>query len=361
MGEKKILIIGYYGARNTGDEILLKSTISLLKATYKSSSITAITYSIEDTRERHGIAAVSRNKFLDIVKKIRESDLVIGGGGSIIQNVTSNRSLAYYLVILNLAKLMGKRVALIGNGIGPISGQIPMALAVRVLRKLDLISLRDEESFKILKGQGLKNIHLSSDLAFNLMELKERAYVTSNQKVAINLRNWTCNENVLVEVAEFIRYLVDRGFEVSMVPLQTGNDDLILKKLGEQVGDKRVSMLETIDEKSILKEIGTSTVFIGMRLHSLIFSSILEVPFIALSYDPKVSSFSNSQGQKCFESLKTIKAEDLINCFESVYSNIEDYRSSIRSNLKESEKLSQVNEKLLVDLREEDDRFGRDG
>lgn len=120
MKNVKVLIIGYYGAGNIGDEVLLDATIDLLKTIYESPSVTVLTNDTVDTKENRQVEAVNRNSYFQVIKIIKGSDIVIGGGGSMLQNVTSNKSLIYYLGILNLAKLFRKKVALLGNGIGPI-------------------------------------------------------------------------------------------------------------------------------------------------------------------------------------------------------------------------------------------------
>jgi polysaccharide pyruvyl transferase WcaK-like protein len=91
MDVKRILIIGYYGSGNAGDEALLRAAVNLLNKVYTKPDITAITYSVKDTEKTHGIKGISRNKYMDIVQGIINSDILVGGGGSMLQNVTSIR------------------------------------------------------------------------------------------------------------------------------------------------------------------------------------------------------------------------------------------------------------------------------
>lgn len=352
MDKLKILIIGYYGAKNTGDEVLLKATVELLRSIYDSPDIKAITYNVEDTAQNHGIDGISRNKLLSIINAVKESDMVIGGGGSMIQNVTSNRSLIYYLAILKIAKLFKKKVMLLGNGIGPINGKLPLCMTVKILRKLDTIILRDADSFKLLESKGLKNIYLGSDLAFNIEYGNIADSPTEPKRIAVNLRSWFYGREFLIEFKKFIEYLVDSGFEVVLIPFQSGNDDLVLKEIVESVDGEKIIIVESDDCEDILREISKAELFIGMRLHGLIFSSIVNTPFIGLSYDPKVSAFSKSQGQDYFETIEEINAQSLKLKFKEVYEKRENYRKSLKINTDRIIELNKIYGKALSQLKD---------
>lgn len=351
MRKLKILIIGYYGANNTGDEVLLKSTVELLKSVYNSPEIKAITYNVDDTVKNHGIVGISRNKFMNIIKVLRESDIVIGGGGSMIQNVTSNRSLIYYLTILKIAKIFKKKVMLLGNGIGPIKGNIPLCITVKMLKKLDAVILRDKESFNLLDTNGLENIYLGSDLAFSL-EYGNCQKSVIPKRIAINLRKWFYERQFLEEFKKFIVYLSEAGYEVVLIPFQSGNDDVVLRELLYSIDGENIRLLESGECEEVLSEISKSELFIGMRLHGLIFSSIVNTPFIGLSYDPKVSAFSESQEQEYFKSIEEVTFEELISKFELSYSNRETYREKLRENTDKMMKLNEVYEKVLIKVKD---------
>ncbi len=344
----KVLIVGYYGSDNVGDEMLLKATINLLNKVYDSPEITAITYNVKNTMENHRINGISRNKYFEILKGIKRADIIVGGGGSMLQNVTSNRSLIYYLAILSLSKFLGKKVVLLGNGIGPLRGNFYINLTTKILRKLDAIVLRDEDSYNLLKSFNLENIYLGNDLVFSLDMDKSKD--EEDKKIVFNLRKWFYNENFILTMEKFIEYLVNEGFHVSLIPFQRGNDDIILRRIERSLNSHRVKLLDNLSYKELMAEIASSKLFLGMRLHGLIFSSILEKPFIGLSYDPKVSIFSKKLGQVCFEDLNNITLDSLIKEFNRVYSNIEDYKEVLSKNVEEIFQLNHINEDVLRKL-----------
>ena len=345
----KVLIIGYYGAGNLGDEVLLDATINLLKKTYDSPEITVLTSNVEDTTKNRKVEAVYRGDYIHIIKTIKNSHLVIGGGGSMLQNVTSNESLIYYLGILRLAKLLGKKVALLGNGIGPLNTSFYQSLTKNVLKKLDAIVLRDKDSYNLLKNFGLTNIYLGNDLVYSLDKIESHYKI--ERKVLINLRKWDYGPDFLQVIVNFVEYLLEANYKVSLISFQAGNDDLILKDIYNRIKSDELYYFESHDYGRIIQEIGSGEIFIGMRLHGLIFSSVSSTSFIALSYDPKVSSLSNYLDQEYFEDLNNITFNAIINRFEKVYENRKYFEEVLNRKTKEIRKLNHINEEVLNSLK----------
>ena len=347
MKRVKSLIIGYYGSENIGDEMLLKGTIDILNRVFGNPEITAITYSVLDTRERHQINGISRNKYFEIYKGIKNSDIVVGGGGSMLQNVTSNRSLIYYLTILMLARIMGKKVVLLGNGIGPLRGSFFKKITIRVLRGLDGIVLRDEESYNLLKFHELNNIHLGNDLAFTL---DYKLVAPQEKKIVLNLRKWVENGKFNGAIEDFVRFLASQGFKVVLLPFQGGNDDIILGEIAENITNEDVIFPGSLEYESLLYEISSSEIFIGMRLHGLIFSSMVNTPFIGLCYDPKVRVFSQKQEQIYIEDLENVSSKVLIDAFKKLYGELHSYNRKLKINTEGILLLNPVNEKVLKNI-----------
>ena len=96
----RIVISGYYGSKNAGDEAMLAAMIEVFLSIDKKVHITVVSANPDDTKKRHGVAAVGLTDIFAIVGAIRKADILISGGGSLLQNVTSGRSLYYYLGII---------------------------------------------------------------------------------------------------------------------------------------------------------------------------------------------------------------------------------------------------------------------
>ena len=119
----KILISGYYGFSNAGDEAMLTAIVTSLKQQAPQVELTVISGHPEVTARLHPVKAIHRFNLWGILRAMAGTDLLLSGGGSLLQNVTSRMSLYYYLSIIGLAGLLGKKIMLFAQGIGPIRGR----------------------------------------------------------------------------------------------------------------------------------------------------------------------------------------------------------------------------------------------
>ena len=113
----KIVISGYYGFNNSGDDALLLSMIDDLKTVVDKGNITVLSKKPQETERVYGVRAVSRYNIFLLLKNIFNCDLLISGGGTLIQDATSTKSLLYYLMIIRIAQMFGKKVMLYASGI----------------------------------------------------------------------------------------------------------------------------------------------------------------------------------------------------------------------------------------------------
>ncbi|MBE0450631.1 MAG: polysaccharide pyruvyl transferase CsaB [Clostridia bacterium] len=319
---KKILIIGYYGSDNLGDELLLKETLKLIAPYVEKSNIKVLSYHVDQTKRFHGVEGVSRNKPLRIFRAILGADIIIGGGGSMLQNVTSNRSLMYYLSLINFGMVFGKKVVLLGNGIGPIKGGFQTRIVKRTLNRVDYLHLRDKDSYDWINGDQKSHIHLGQDLA--LENAIESADIKRNN-VIVNIRMWKSVDALIGVVKPFIHYVEKKGYTVTCLSMQDGNDDKAMAALGQV---KRFETLEALEE-----EVRTSKFAIAMRLHTLILCSNYGVPFVGLSYDPKVSTFCRQMDMPYYESFESLSFQDLVKSFDLLEANETVYVSDLQEKM----------------------------
>ena len=121
---KKICISGYYGFDNFGDETILKILVENLKLINPEFEITVFSSSPEKTAENHKVRSIYTFKIPSVIKELYKTDILISGGGSLLQDVTSIKSLIYYLGVISTAKIFGKRIIMFSQGIGPINNKI---------------------------------------------------------------------------------------------------------------------------------------------------------------------------------------------------------------------------------------------
>ena len=165
---KNILISGYYGFNNTGDEAMIETMSTLLaKRDY---GLIVLSSNPERTNELYNVQAYDRYKISEVIKAIKKSDLVVSGGGTLFQDVTSKKSIWYSLGIVWLAQFLGKRVCVAYQGLGPLNTNLYRKMTKKILNKksIKLVALRDEHAIQFAKELGIHEdkIVFSSDMIF---------------------------------------------------------------------------------------------------------------------------------------------------------------------------------------------------
>ena len=151
---------------------MLTAIVTSLKEQDPQVELTVLSGHPEVTARLHPVKAIHRFDLWGICRAMAGTDLLLSGGGSLLQNVTSRLSLYYYLSIIALGTLLGKKVMLFAQGIGPIRGSFSRWLTRLVCQKVDLITVRDDGSLDDLKAMGFspEKIRVTSDAVFSLPE-----------------------------------------------------------------------------------------------------------------------------------------------------------------------------------------------
>ena len=324
----KVFIIGYYGSDNIGDEVLLSQTIRMIKKIRPNAEIRSLSYCAAKTKELHGIGTVGRNKYVEILKAIRDANIIVGGGGSMLQNVTSNRSLLYYLALLKLSTLLKKKVILLGNGFGPVKGDICRNMARSVLNGIDAFVARDSDTVENLKDLGVTTeIKLAADLSYYGYEPSD---TQNSKKVVLNVRPWKNNEPIIEEMTKFVKKLAQNGYEVEFLSMQRDKDEKLKELIEERSGISIKLIPNTVD--GFLNDSGSYCCLLGMRLHALIWAGLKDLPFVGIEYDPKIESYVYSAGQLSAGGVDDIDAERLWNDFSELMDNFQERKSTLVKN-----------------------------
>src|SRR5579872_2840845 len=152
-GGPRIAVSGYYGCGNTGDEAVLAGIIESFarRGAAGRAEITVLSADPDDTRQRHRLPAVDRMSMHAVRRTLRTSDLLLSGGGSLLQDTTSLRSLVYYLWIVRLARILGTPVMFYAQGIGPLRRRVSRAMVRVVADRVHYITVRDPGSARTLR------------------------------------------------------------------------------------------------------------------------------------------------------------------------------------------------------------------
>lgn len=304
----RVVISGYYGYHNVGDEAILKSIITALRSQDANIEIVVLSNDIEYTKKTYNVEAINRWNILQIYNELRKSDGLISGGGSLLQDATSNRPIKYYTFIMKIAKLVKKPVFIYAQGVGPISDDLNKKITKKSFEKADYITLRDKESIDLVKSIGVtKSIDLVSDpvMGFsidgfesNICDKYEGDYIS------ISVRDWDkAKTDFLKKVAKACDDIIENGYNVVFLPMHGRHDYETSRKVSDMMNnDCDIFPHESSIEEKILC-IKKSKLMIGMRLHALIFAASANTPMIGISYDPKIDSFLNLVNQLCIGSV----------------------------------------------------------
>lgn len=335
-----ILISGYYGFNNIGDESILRTVIDNLREKLPQTDITVLSHSPAQTAEKYGVKAAARMDPLDILRSIRRCDMLISGGGSLLQDATSNRSILYYLLLLRLAQLMRKRTFIYSQGIGPIASPRNRKLTARVLRRTDGVVVRDAKSRGLLLELGVPAhlIHVTADpvirvkapdamLGEQILESEGCPRRPGQLTVGWAVRARRQDKAFLKEVKRCIVWLQEAwGAQSVLIPFFHDEDLSVCQAAAGDLEGRAGCLQKKYLSEETLSIIGCMDVLVGVRLHALIYSSIMGVPMIGVSYDPKVDSFLSSIDQPTPFTVEDFTLEK----FQAVFQQTMDRRQEIR-------------------------------
>ncbi|MEG1500983.1 MAG: polysaccharide pyruvyl transferase CsaB [Clostridiales bacterium] len=294
---KKILLTGYYGFDNIGDEAVLQEIICRLQENADDIAISVLSNAPQKTEADYHIRAIDRWSFPLLAKELAQTDLLILGGGSLLQDITGSKSLFFYLLQILLAHFRHCPVFLYAQGIGPINKGFNKWLTGKILKKCRGISVRDRESADFLQKIGLSKEKIAitvdpvlagspkSDLPLGL---------PSGRKLALALRNWQGIDSSLA--ADLADSLAKKGWQIVFLPFHEPSDRLLAEEIAGKMKEDYFLPQDILSYQSMSGLIRQMDIVIAMRLHALIMAAAAGIPFGAISYDPKIDSFCHEMG-----------------------------------------------------------------
>lgn len=318
-----VVISGYYGYNNSGDDILLRSIVDNLRAGRGDMPVTVLSMRPKETRAQYGVDAVYRFNFLSVYRRLRRARLLITGGGNLIQDETSTQSLIYYLWVINTARRLGVKNMLYANGIGPINKPVNIERARRALQRVDLITLRDRESLQTLRDMRVTapETHVTADAVFALPPVSEKEARACLANLAVTgpyfcvaIRSWMHNPPGLErQVALFADKIAKQyAYTPVFIAMRPSEDTDITRRVMEQMRTPSVLMNPSIGDINAIRGVtGLSQFVLSMRLHTLVYAVEKAVPVIGLVYGPKIRQFMDSVGQHYYMPVEQTDADVL--------------------------------------------------
>lgn len=323
-----IVICGAYGMGNAGDDAILEAIVGEMREIDPFMPITALSRTPETTRMKYGIDSVHMFDIFALRRIVKRTKLYLSGGGSLIQNVTSRRSLWYYLYTISTAKKNGNAVMMYGCGIGPIVDNRDEERVRNILnRYVDVITLRESISLSELKSMGITGpkMIVSSDPALSLpgasadkidAEFEKYGLNPDGKYVSFSVRDWEGFSQKAAIFGEAADYVSDKLKLTPVFVLINSRDDRPATELCCQSMVNNAVIIETPEDSSMMIGIlSRMKAVVSMRLHGLIFAASQGVPLVGVSYDPKVTAFLESIGDEpClkFEDLTSAELEQVI-------------------------------------------------
>ena len=343
-----IVISGYYGFNNAGDEAMLFSILRSLKKEYPEAGITVISGNPKNTTDSFNVKSIFRFKMVSIFKELMKSQLLISGGGSLLQDVTSSKSILYYLSIILIGILCKCKVFLYAQGIGPVKNRFTKFFLKWCLLHVDGITVRDLESYKFLKNLGIKKkLFLTADAVLSLEPvlldrgsaiLSAKKVDLKVKKIGICVRNWNNSDNWIKQFNILLKKLKD--YQIIFIPMQYPEDFNIGHKI-DNLDCKNIFHLDrNYTSEELMSIIGNMDLLIGVRLHALIFATIMKVPVIGISYDPKIDNFLKSIKENSIIKLSNFNAEEIYSKIIKKLRNKNDYNIEILNSLNQKANLT---------------------
>ncbi|HDS31201.1 MAG TPA: hypothetical protein ENN67_09175, partial [Firmicutes bacterium] len=268
------------------------------------------------------------------------------GGGGLLQDVTSSRSLAYYLSIQLAGFITGRRVIIFGQGIGPLEGELSPWFVGGFLSHCDLVIVRDFKSYAFAQSRMpiTADVRLMADPALLLepadqdrvddIFLQENLDLLGKPLFACTLKGPLKDRRQITSLARAIDIACDTlDCGIALLPFHHPSDLEYAEAIHALVKDKEYCSVVKgkYSPSEMLGLIGKFDLVVGMRLHSLIFAANRAVPFVPVSYDPKIDEFAGEFGMKPAVHTPLIGPERLVEAIEDAW----EFRGRIKTRITE--------------------------
>lgn len=293
----RVLLSGYYGFGNLGDEALLEVMLDRIRTRFPSARLEVLSASPHVTAAQHRVEATPRWDWREVRAAIARSDVVVSGGGGLLQNATSTRSLLYYAGILREAIRRRRKTMVFAQSVGPLDywGRL---IVRQFCKGLDRATVRDERSHRLLHEllpatpieQTADPVFLY-DAAHEAVDLSgEGLGPESGPYAIVSVRRAPALRDAPSAIARAVDRLGrDHGIRAAFLPLGGATDAAASTDVIRLCKSNPVLLPEST-LRTAASMLRGARVVVGMRLHALILAAQYAVPFLAIAYDPKVSA-----------------------------------------------------------------------
>ncbi|NTV99675.1 MAG: hypothetical protein HGA19_00040 [Oscillochloris sp.] len=308
----RIVINGYYGAGNIGDELILTALLRQIRQIDATSDVTVLGFCPSETAQLHNVKAIYRGSpgpewvqtpWHTIIHAVKCADLIIIGGGGLLEDIHHFGSIPMHLQIAALGLMLGKPVVGLGLGVGPIITPLSQLLVRLIARHMTLIVVRDSWSASVLSGIGVsaEKIKTSTDIAFAMAadetqmprppKRHPKIGVIAGPSDWLNIR-WS-------EIALGVNLAAQQTSASQVVLFPTGKnprDMEVLQKISDHLTVPHQIKSAPETPKDLLATARDFDVIVSTKLHGIIAAACVGTPVTAISYAPKVTSIAQQLG-----------------------------------------------------------------
>lgn len=360
--DKNVTMSGYYGFGNCGDEAILQSIHGKIDGLDIDVGVTVLSSDPEDTTRRYGYTAVKRFNIFSVLRTLRRCDVLVSGGGSLLQDYTSTRSLLYYLYVIKLAEMMKKKVMIYANGIGPVNKKRNRRLVRSIVSRASVITLRDAASADELRAMGITrdDIHVTADPVFTLTPsdadtaraiLAECGIDSSRPFAVVSIRRWREADGFKENLAVLCdRIYSELGLGIVFVAMQFPGDADFSREVQALMSAPSGLVRSGCSAQELMGVISLADFTIAMRLHTLIFSARAGTPLCGIIYDPKITANLNTLGMPAAGTVSAFDADKAFETVTTLRADSDAHRETLRRKSAELEKLANSDTERLLEL-----------
>ena len=314
----RVAALGYYGFGNLGDEAVLAGIRTTLDEVFPSDFTVLTANATESSRLHPGTGTAERWNLRSMGKTLQGTDLFILGGGSLLQDATSIKSILWYAIAARIARRHSRKVLWWGQGIGPLNSSASRLLTRMIAHQADAITVRDSASATLLKEIGVRgSISIVADPAFALKPATEPDSFQTRPKpeTIMALRPWREDAGV---ISAFSATFGGKK-EITGLPMHLPGDQEFMNRIFGTSFYQTDWRSGGMTVERTLGIIACAQLTVAMRLHALIFAARCGIPFLAVSYDQKVNALAHAAGQDdALISVKELTAERLTSALDRV-------------------------------------------
>ena len=348
-----MVVSGYYGFGNAGDEMIL----SALLRTLAGQDVTVLSADPAATCADHGVAAVPRAAPGRVLRALARCDLLVSGGGGLLQDATGPASVPYYLGLIAAARALGKPCMVYAQGIGPLRAGWARA-ALRLLRGAAAVTVRDAESAELLALAGVPNVEVTADAALSLPRPGAPACLPP-ELGAVGIRGGDTilaiaprphpDPALTAGLAAAADTLASRlGARVVLVPMQFPEDTAACAAVAAQMRRPPAILVRRIAPARYPGVFAGFHAVVAMRLHALILATLAGVPAVGLTYDPKIQAFLRELGRPEAELGLDATAAAIVERVEAVFPRSPATTAAVGAALDRLQALARRNDEVLL-------------